>query len=50
MDGNSREEPFGWEFKEFSQCMGDPQMLVPGTLKGGDPQMVIQGRNPEDGM
>ena len=50
MDGNSREEPNGWEFEG-----GDPQMVfweahpMDGNLDGGDNQVVIQGRNLLDG-
>ena len=36
---------YGWEFE-----VGDAQMETLRNLKGEDPQMVIQGRNPVDGM
>ena len=44
-DGNSMSSPHGWEFE-----VGDAQMETLRNLKGEDPQMVIQGRNPVDGM
>ena len=50
MDGNSREEPNGWEFEGGDQHMVFREAHpMDGNLDGGDNQVVIQGRNLVDG-